>query len=120
VLIDELRRRGVEAVQGDVAQNATIKQLHLDTARLVVIAMSDPVATRHVVDAAHRLHPDLPVIARTHSESERRYLLAQRVDAILAEQELALTMNRHALARLGCPTPAEPAGESPVTLPRAG
>jgi monovalent cation:H+ antiporter-2, CPA2 family len=102
-LIEELHRRGIAAFHGDVLKHGAMKQMHLDTARLLVVAMSDPIATRHLVEEAYRQHPDLPIIARTHSESERQYLRTHRVDAILAEQELALTMNRHALARLGQP-----------------
>ena len=104
-LIEELHRRGIAAFHGDVLEHGTLKQMHLDTARLLVVAMSDPIATRHLVEEAFRQHPDLPIIARTHSESERQHLREHGVDAILAEQELALTMNRHALARLGCAVP---------------
>ena len=89
-------------------EHGTLKQMHLDTARLLVVAMSDPIATRHLVEEAYRQHPDLPIVARTHSESERQYLREHGVDAILAEQALALTMNRHALARLGLPVPGDP------------
>jgi monovalent cation:H+ antiporter-2, CPA2 family len=106
-LIEELRQRGISAFRGDVLQPSALKQMHLDTARLLVVAMSDPLATRHLVEQAHRQHPDLPIIARTHSESERKYLREHRVDAILAEQELAMTMSRHALATLGCVEPAD-------------
>jgi CPA2 family monovalent cation:H+ antiporter-2 len=106
-LIEELRQRGISAFRGDVLQQRALKQMHLDTARLLVVAMSDPIATRHLVEEAHRQHPDLPIIARTHSESERKYLREHRVDAILAEQELAMTMSRHALATLGCAGPAD-------------
>jgi len=107
-LIEELHRRGIAALHGDVLEHGTLKQLHLEAARLLVVAMSDPIATRHLAEEAQRQHPDLPIIARTHSESERQYLRDHGVDAILAEQELALTMNRHALARLGLAVPADP------------
>jgi monovalent cation:H+ antiporter-2, CPA2 family len=103
--IEDLHRRSVAAIHGDVLEHATLKQMHLDTARLLVVAMSDSLATRHLVEEAHRQHPDLPIIARTHSESERQYLRQHGVDAILAELELALAMSRHALARLGCTAP---------------
>jgi CPA2 family monovalent cation:H+ antiporter-2 len=99
-LIQELHERGIRAVHGDILLHATEKQLHLETARLLVVAMSDPIATRHLVEEAHRQYPGLPIIARTHSESERQFLQAHRVEAILAEQELALTMSRRALDRL--------------------
>jgi len=106
-LIEELQHRGVPARHGDVLEHGTLKQMHLETARLLVVAMSDALATRHLVEQANRAHPDLPIIARTHSESERKHLREHGVDAILAEQELALTMNRHALARLGCAVPED-------------
>jgi CPA2 family monovalent cation:H+ antiporter-2 len=104
-LIEELHRRGIAAFHGDVLEHGTLKQMRLDTARLLVVAMSDPLATRRLVEEAYRQDPDLTIIARTHSESERNYLRQHQVDAILAEQELALTMNRHALARLGRAVP---------------
>jgi CPA2 family monovalent cation:H+ antiporter-2 len=115
-LIDELHRRGIAAVQGDVLEHGTLKQMHLETARLLVVAMSDAIATRRLVEMAHRQHPDLPIIARTHSESERQYLLGHHVDAILAEQELALTMNRHALSQLGFPPPDDDDQRRPADL----
>jgi CPA2 family monovalent cation:H+ antiporter-2 len=99
-LIQELHERGVAALHGDVLEHATEKQLHLESARLLVVAMSDPLATRHLVEVAHRQYPGLPVIARTHSESERQFLHEHHVEAILAEHELALTMSRRALDRL--------------------
>jgi CPA2 family monovalent cation:H+ antiporter-2 len=113
-LIEELHRRGVSAVDGDVLEHGTMKRMHLDTARLLVVVMSDPIATRHLVDEAYRQHPGLPIIARTHSESERQYLSERHVDAILAEQELANAMNRRALATLGCAVPAAAAQWEPL------
>jgi CPA2 family monovalent cation:H+ antiporter-2 len=106
-LIEELHERGVEALRADVADHGALKHMHLDQARLLVVAMSDPLATRHVVEYAHKHAPALPIIARTHSDSERQYLMQHGVDAILGEQELALTMNRHALALLGCAMTSE-------------
>jgi monovalent cation:H+ antiporter-2, CPA2 family len=106
-LIGDLHQRGIGAFHGDVLKHGTLKLMHLDTARLLVVAMSDPIATRHLGEEAHRQHPDLPIIARTHSESERKYLREHGVDAILAEQELAFTMSHHALARLGYTAPGE-------------
>jgi CPA2 family monovalent cation:H+ antiporter-2 len=115
-LIEELQRRGVPAFEGDVLEHGTRKRMHLETARLLVVAMSDSLATRRLAEAAHRQHPDLPIIARTHSASEQHYLLEHRVDAILAEQELAMAMNRHALARLGCPAPDDDGARLPTEL----
>ena len=111
-LIEELHGRGVEALRADVADHAALRHMHLEQARVLVVAMSDPLATRHVVEFAHKYAPSLPIIARTHSESERRFLSQHGVDAILGEQELARTMNRQALALLGCAGPG--ADETPA------
>jgi CPA2 family monovalent cation:H+ antiporter-2 len=99
-LVDDARDHGVPALQGDVLVQATFNQLRLGSSRLLVVAMSDALATRHLVEEARRQHPGLPIIARTHSIAERQYLLDHGVDAILAEQELALAMNRHVLEQL--------------------
>ncbi|MCC7367359.1 MAG: cation:proton antiporter [Chloroflexi bacterium] len=106
-LIDELQARGVDALRADVADHGALKQMHLERARVLVVAMSDPLATRHVVEFAQKHAPGLPIVARTHSEAERQYLTQQGVDAILGEQELALAMNRQALELLGCAVPLE-------------
>ena len=106
VLATGVLKRAVPALHGDVLEHTLLKDLHLDTARLLVVAMSDSLATRHLVEAAQRQHPGLPIVARTHSESERKRLCEHGVAAILAEQELALAMSRHALAQLGLTAPA--------------
>jgi CPA2 family monovalent cation:H+ antiporter-2 len=100
-LIQGLQERGIPSLHGDVLEHATEKRLHLETARLLLVAMSDPLATRHLAEEAHRQYLGLPIIARTHSESERQFLQEHRVEAVLAEQEVALTMSRRALDRLG-------------------
>jgi monovalent cation:H+ antiporter-2, CPA2 family len=121
-LIEELQERGVEALRADVADHAAMRQMDLEDARLLVVAMSDPLATRHVVEFAQKYAPKLPIVARTHSETERQFLAQHGVEAVLGERELALTMNRHALEQLGCggPTPRLPETSPPAPLLAGG
>jgi CPA2 family monovalent cation:H+ antiporter-2 len=105
-VVDELRQRGVAALHGDAADDAVLERLNLAQARLLVIALPDPIATRQIAAVGRRANPQLAVIARTHSEDEWSYLSDGRVsEAILGEHELALAMIRSSLAHLS-PTTA--------------
>jgi CPA2 family monovalent cation:H+ antiporter-2 len=51
-----------------------------------VVAIPDPLATRHLVQEARRQKPHLVIVARRHSEAEQRHLSTGGVDhAVLAE-----------------------------------
>ncbi len=105
--VEKLRASGILVVQGDAAERALQEgMLHLEGARLLVLAIPDPIATRQIADTARHLNPNLPIVARTHSEEEWLYLSDGRVtDAVLAEHEVARAMARVVLQRLGWSTP---------------
>jgi CPA2 family monovalent cation:H+ antiporter-2 len=102
--VEKLRVRGVPAVQGDPSEHALLTALGLEDARLLVLAIPDPIETRQIAEAAREINPELPIVARTHSEDEWLYLSDGRVnDAVLAEHEVARAMARVALERLERP-----------------
>jgi len=70
----EARRGGANVIWGDATRMGLLEQLKLDRARLLVVAVNDPVATRQIVSRAHALAPRVVVLART------RYLL--EIDAL--------------------------------------
>ena len=101
-LVQELRRDGIVALYGDGADPVLLQHAHVETARVLVAATSDPVATRHIVERARRINPQLSIVARTHSEAERMYLREQGVsEVVLGERELAIEMGRYTLHRFG-------------------
>ena len=67
---------------------------------MLMIAISDPIATRQIAEAARRSNPGVPIVARTHSEEERAHLSGEGVEAVLAERELAQTMTQLALGHI--------------------
>ncbi|MDP8924356.1 MAG: cation:proton antiporter [Chloroflexota bacterium] len=107
--VERARRSGTPALHGDAADNATLRHLELDTAKMVMIAISDPIATRHIAEAARRSNPDVPIVARTHSEDERAHLSDEGVEAVLAERELAHSMTQLALGHLSAASQDEQA-----------
>ncbi len=97
-----LRREGVAAIHGDAANDVTLHRTALARAKVLLITLTDPLATRHIVEAARRVAPSIEIVARATSESERRHLAERHgVESVLAELELAIEMSRHTLQHFG-------------------
>jgi CPA2 family monovalent cation:H+ antiporter-2 len=101
-IVDQLRARGVRVVYGDAANPLIMEQLGLDRARVLIVAMPEPITARIVVERAAELSPRVPVVVRTHSEREREWFEQHSIgEAVVGEVELALEMTRYALRRFG-------------------
>lgn len=104
--VREAREAGIVAIRGNVENRVVLERAPLDRATVLVVAVPDPVSTRFVVDTARRAHPRLPIVARTHSQSERAVL--RRIGAtvvVVGEVELALEMTRFTLRQFGVSGP---------------
>jgi CPA2 family monovalent cation:H+ antiporter-2 len=100
--VEELRRRGVVALYGDAGNPLLLEHLNLADAQVLIVAIPDPPAARHVIEHARRTNPGLDIVARTHSLSEADFLLRGGADeAVVGELELGLEMTRHTLRRFG-------------------
>jgi CPA2 family monovalent cation:H+ antiporter-2 len=94
-VIRELREQGTPAIAGPAESAAVLEHAGLANARVVVVALPDALAVRQVVDYCHRLYPDLPIVARTHSDRELEYLQGRGITAaVMSERELAAEMAR--------------------------
>ncbi|MGH2366852.1 MAG: NAD-binding protein, partial [Chloroflexota bacterium] len=101
-IVRRLREQGVPALLGSADNPVLLERVNLDRARVLVVAIPDALATRQIVEYARRRHPDLDIVARTHSEQELRYLRARGVgEAVAGEVELAMEITRHTLRRFG-------------------
>jgi CPA2 family monovalent cation:H+ antiporter-2 len=101
-VVDTLRDEGVEAWYGDAANPILLRRLNLERARVLVVAVPDPITARLVVEYAERVNERLPIVVRTHSEREWQHFQNNpQVEAVLAELELALEMTRFTLRRFG-------------------
>lgn len=101
-LVERLRDAGIPAFFGDASNPMIQRNLHLDRARVLVVAIPDPIATRLIVDSARSVNPTLPIVVRTHNAAERERLAAMGVsEAVMGEMELALEMTRFTLRRFG-------------------
>jgi CPA2 family monovalent cation:H+ antiporter-2 len=100
--VEELRRRGVAALYGDASNPLLLEHANIAHASVLVVAISDPPASRYIVEQARRLSERVRIVVRTTSEAERAYLVGRHVDdAVLADREVAAEMARYTLQRLG-------------------
>ena len=100
--VEALRKRGIPAVFGDAARPGILTHVHIETAKLLVIASPDPYHARAIVDIALKLNPAIEIAARTHSEAGQKFLEERGVHrAFMGERELALSMAHHSMMRMG-------------------
>jgi CPA2 family monovalent cation:H+ antiporter-2 len=103
--VEQLRKEGIPAVSGDGAEPAVLIQAHIAKAGMLVIATPDTVSVRRIAEIARTLNPAIEIAVRTHDEEEARLLADEQVGKVFfGEQELAIAMTRHVLARRGIGT----------------
>jgi K+:H+ antiporter len=97
-----LLKQGIPVVYGDAARPGVLEHAGVKNARLLVVTAPDAFQARAAIELARRVQPEIDIVVRTHSDSERTYLEAKNVGkAVMGEHELAEAMARYALERLG-------------------
>ena len=95
-LVDGLRRRGIPAVAGNAGEPGVLIQAHVAHAAMLVIATSETVEARTMIQTAKALNPSIKIVVRSHSEQEAQLLQSETVcKAFVGESELALGMSRY-------------------------
>ncbi|MEZ4520737.1 MAG: cation:proton antiporter [Thermomicrobiales bacterium] len=101
-VVESLRASGISSIYGDVANPQMMQHLNLPHARVLVVAISDEIAARLAVERIRQTMPHLPIVVRTHTESERAHLDALPLtEAVMGERELAIEMASSTLRQFG-------------------
>ncbi len=104
VAAQEARRRGANVIYGDATRAGLLERVRVERARLVVIAINDPVATRQVVERVRRLAPEARILARTRYVLEVDALEAAGATRVVAEElEGAIDLVAQTLHELAIP-----------------
>jgi CPA2 family monovalent cation:H+ antiporter-2 len=82
----QMRRRGEPIFYGDGTSPEIFHKLGINTARLLVIAISDPASTRRIVQIAREGHPELYIIVRTRYTSEVEDLIKLGANEVIPEE----------------------------------
>lgn len=76
---------GLPIFYGDASQESVLEHAGINEARLIVIVISDPAATRRVVETAKRLNPGIYVISRTRFLTQSESLFDLGADEVVPE-----------------------------------
>jgi CPA2 family monovalent cation:H+ antiporter-2 len=100
--VEALRKRGIHALYGDIADAQLLHPAALERARVLVFAAYDPPAAEFAVEHSRRVNPRIEIVARVETPEEARRLLDRGASqTVEGERELAVQMARYTLRRFG-------------------
>lgn len=98
------RAEGERVIYGDATRREVLHGVGIDHARVLVLAISDPVATRHTVWLGREMKPDIHIIVRTRYMTEITDLRELGADEIIPEEfETSIEIFSRVLTKLGTP-----------------
>lgn len=80
------RKKGVPIHFGDVTHPQTLRRLGIHEARALVLAISDPLATRLAIKVAREMNPSIHIITRTRYLREIDELRGSGADQVVPEE----------------------------------
>jgi CPA2 family monovalent cation:H+ antiporter-2 len=104
--LDEAARLGAQVVYGDAASPTILARVGLAEARLLVVAVADPLAARLAAERALAIVPSLAIAGRARGARDRATLRQVGVRRVAdPEVEAGVELARHALQRMGVSGP---------------
>ena len=101
---ERARKQGEPVVFGDATRPQVLQRLDVAHARLVIIAISDPLATRRIVSRIRTISKSVPVLARTRYVLEVDPLETAGASSVVAEEfEGSIALVARALELFGTP-----------------
>jgi len=104
--VQQARARGEPAFYGDATREEILRALGAERARMLVVAISDPAATRRMVRVGRALNARLHIIARTRYVTEIPELSRLGADVVIPEEfETSIEIFARVLAHYNVPGP---------------
>lgn len=101
-IVDQVRREGALVLAGDGESFEVLDRAGITRARLLLVTTANPLAERPAIAYAHRVNPEIEVIARVHFTEQREALSRfPRTRCVHGEDELAWAMARLGLGVFG-------------------
>jgi CPA2 family monovalent cation:H+ antiporter-2 len=92
--------KGEPISYGDASQEAVLEEAGIKNARVVVVVISDPLATRKIAAAVRKENPNVFLIVRTRFVTEMESLYALGVNQVIPEEfETSIEIFSRVLAR---------------------
>jgi CPA2 family monovalent cation:H+ antiporter-2 len=87
-IVEALRRQGIETIIGNAADPELTHAANYTAARCLLVAIPDGFEGGQVVEQAHAINPNLPIIARAHSEEEIEHLKRHGAGKVIMGEHL--------------------------------
>jgi CPA2 family monovalent cation:H+ antiporter-2 len=98
-LVAQARAYGLPAIRGNAASRRVMLEAAPERAKLAVFAIPQALEAGETIERLKALNPSITVLARAHSETQVKHLLAHGADAaVLAERELAYSLAEMVMA----------------------
>ncbi|HEU4767696.1 MAG TPA: NAD-binding protein, partial [Pyrinomonadaceae bacterium] len=98
------RAEGERVIYGDATRREVLQHVGIQEGRILVLAISDPVATRHTVWLGREMNPDIHIIVRTRYMTEITDLRQLGADEVIPEEfETSIEIFSRVLKELGVP-----------------
>ncbi|MEF3254927.1 MAG: cation:proton antiporter [Deferribacterales bacterium] len=102
--VKEFKAKGEPIIFGDATKEEILHQLNLETAKIMVIAISDPDATKRIVKLARSIKEDIHIIVRTRYVAEVDMFKRLGADEIIPEEfETSIEIFSRVLYRYNIP-----------------
>lgn len=85
-IVIQMKKRGEPIFYGDGTSLEILRKLGINTARLMVVVISDPASTRRIVQIARRSNPKLYIIVRTRYLTEIDDLIQLGANEVIPEE----------------------------------
>ena len=96
------RATGREVYYGDVAQPGLLRAIGVARARVIVVTLNNPEATRRLVATLREQYPEVHILARGHNLETCRSLLDMGANGVVSENvEASLELSNLVLERIG-------------------
>ena len=102
VLVAQARGAGLPSIRGNAVNERVLREAIPERATTAMLAIPNALEAGEIIARLRAINPALSIVARGHSDTELKHLLAHGADAaVMAERELA-----HSLAEMVLATPA--------------
>lgn len=90
---ERLSADGFEFLHGNAAEDAVLAAANLGRARMLFVAIPEAFEADQIVEAARKLNPNLPIVARAHFDEQVEHLVEHgATTVVMGERELARAM----------------------------
>jgi CPA2 family monovalent cation:H+ antiporter-2 len=85
-LVEQEKEKGEPILFGDAVHPPVLEQAHVRKAKVVAVAISDPVSTRRIVSNVRQIDPTIHIIVRTRYVNEVSDLYELGADEVIPEE----------------------------------